>query len=157
MTDRRAQSEDGGEVAGGIEIAPGVRVPEDSLQVRFARSGGPGGQNVNKLSTRAELRISLEALSTAVNDPATMLRLRALAGGRITRDGILQLMSQEFRTQEGNRAEVFQKLADLIVEARKAPRPRRATRPSRASKRKRIEEKRRRSQVKARRQGREEA
>lgn len=157
MTDRQAQSGDEGEVAGGIEIAPGVRVPQDSVQVRFSRSGGPGGQNVNKLSTRAELRISLDALSAAVDDPATMVRLRTLAGGRITRDGVLQLISQEFRTQEGNRTEVFQKLADLIVEARKAPRPRRATKPSRASKRRRVEEKRRRSEVKARRQGREEA
>lgn len=156
MTDRRPQSEDGGERIGGVEIAPGVHVPQDALQVRFSRSGGPGGQNVNKLSTRAELRIALETLATALNDPATLLRLRALAGGRITREGVLQLVSQEFRTQEGNRAEVFQKLADLIVEARKAPRPRRATKPSRASKRRRVESKRHRGEIKARRKGWEE-
>jgi ribosome-associated protein len=69
---------------------------------------------------------------------------------------VLQLVSQEFRTQEGNRAEVFQKLRDLIVEARKAPRPRRPTKPSRAAKRRRMDEKRHRGQIKARRQGREE-
>lgn len=142
--------------AGGVEIAPGVRVDDDAVQIRFSRSGGPGGQNVNKLSTRAELRIAVASIAAALREAGAIARLRALAGSKITREGVLQLFSQEFRSQEGNRAEVLAKLRDLIVEARKAPRPRKATKPSKSAKRRRVDEKKHRGQIKARRQGREE-
>jgi ribosome-associated protein len=153
MSQRRGESE---RSVGGIEVAPGVRLADEAVQIRFSRSGGPGGQNVNKLSTRAELRVPLQAIAEALGDEPAVRRLVGLCGSRLTREGVIQLFSQEFRSQEGNRAEVLAKLRDLIVEARKAPRPRKATRPSKSAKRRRVDEKKHRGQIKARRQGREE-
>jgi ribosome-associated protein len=138
---------------GGVEVARGVRVPADAISISFSRSSGPGGQNVNKLSTRAELRIAMSALSAALH-PAALQRLSGLAGGRITRDEVLQLVSQAHRSQEMNRADVLEKLQGLIEQALIAPKVRKRTKPSKASKRRRVEEKRRRGDVKARRQGR---
>lgn len=132
----------------GVELAPGIRVPATAVQVVYSRSGGPGGQNVNKLSTRAELRLCTDALSTALPAPA-MARLRALAGSRITREGVLQLFSQEFRSQEANRQTVFEKLRELIARALTAPKPRRPTKVSRAAKRRRVDDKKRRGQLKS--------
>jgi ribosome-associated protein len=134
-----------------IELSPGVSVPESAVRFSFARSGGPGGQNVNKLNTKAEIWIVLHAIS-GLSESATQ-RLRALAGKRITREDELHLSAQTERTQERNRQAVLDRLRLLIAEALTAPKPRRPTRPSKASKKRRLEFKRRRSQIKAARSG----
>ena len=96
---------------GGVELAPAVRAPQSALRFQFARSGGPGGQNVNKLNTKAELWLALDAI-TGLSHRA-LARLRAMAGRRITAAGELHLVSETERGQEGNRAAV----TDLRVEA----------------------------------------
>jgi ribosome-associated protein len=135
-----------------IELAPGISVPEPAVRFSFARSGGPGGQNVNKVNTKAELWIALGAIS-GLSEHA-MQRLRTLAGKRITRGNELHLSAQTERTQERNREAVLDRLRALIAEALTARKPRRATKPSRASKKRRLESKRRRGQIKAARSGR---
>jgi len=130
-----------------IELAPGVHVPASALRIQFARSSGPGGQNVNKLNTKAELWVSLEAIVGI--DESARIRLRTLAGKRLTREGLLHISAQTERTQEGNRQAVLDRLGALIAQALVAPKIRKRTKPSKASKRRRIEAKRRRSQIKA--------
>jgi ribosome-associated protein len=134
---------------GGVEVAPGVRVVEDALRLQFARSGGPGGQNVNKLNTKAELWVPVAALIGLTE--AARERLKNLAGHRLTTAEEIHIVSDTRRTQEANRAEVFDRLRDLIVRARHEPRRRKKTKPSRASKQRRLESKRRRGEIKAKR------
>jgi ribosome-associated protein len=145
----------GGGGGGGVEIAPGVRVPESSLRVQFARGGGPGGQNVNKLNTKAELWVPLDELHAAGVSRNALHRLTALAGRRVTDAGELHLVSETHRRQELNRKEVFARLRELLIRAMVEPKLRRKTRPSRAARERRLEAKKRRGQIKARRQGRE--
>ena len=135
----------------GEEIVPGVRVPESAMRFQFARSGGPGGQNVNKLNTKAELWVPLDAIS-GLNERA-LARLRALAGRRLTGAGEIHLTAETERSQEGNRSAVLDRLRQLLSESLREPKPRRKTKPSRAAKRRRLESKRKRSEVKARRRG----
>lgn len=130
-------------------LAPGVAVPSDALRIHFARSSGPGGQNVNKVNTRIELWLRMDALTDLT--PGAFARLRRLAGRRITADGELHLSAQTERSQERNRQAVMDRLRELLIEAMAEPKLRRPTRPSKASKRRRLESKRRRAQVKARR------
>jgi ribosome-associated protein len=129
------------------EISPGVFVDSGALSITFSRSSGPGGQNVNKLSTKAELRLDVTALMGVLRESA-IRRLRTLARNRITREDFLQLSSQEHRTQEANRAAVLEKLSALIEQARIEPKVRRPTKPSKAAKRRRLEGKKRRGEVK---------
>jgi ribosome-associated protein len=138
-------------VAAGVELAPGVRVPESALRWQFARSSGPGGQNVNKVNTKAELWVRLDSL-TALSERAVG-RLQKLAGRRLTAAGEIHIAADVERTQEANRAAALERLRDLLVQAIREPKPRRKTKPSRASQRRRLESKRRRSQIKARRRG----
>jgi ribosome-associated protein len=135
----------------GEEVAPGVWVAPGAMRFQYARSGGPGGQNVNKLNTKAELWVPLAAI-TGLGERA-MARLRTLAGRRLTTVGELHIVAETERTQEGNRAAVLGRLRQLLVEARHEPKPRRKTKPSKASKRRRLEAKRKRSEVKSRRRG----
>jgi ribosome-associated protein len=132
-------------------IAPGVTIPPTGLRIQFSRGSGPGGQNVNKVNTRAEIWITIGQI-VGMSFPA-MERLRSLAGSRLTLSDELHLTSDKHRTQEGNRREVFERLRELIVEARREPKRRRKTRPTLASKRRRLESKRHRGEVKARRMG----
>ena len=135
----------------GIEVAPGVRVPESALRFQFARSGGPGGQNVNKVNTKAELWVPVAALSAGgLSDRATG-RLRAAAGRRLTESGDIHIASDTHRTQQANRQAVVDRLRELLVSAMHEPKVRRKTRPSRGAKRRRLESKRRRSEVKSNR------
>jgi ribosome-associated protein len=111
-------------------------VIEDDVQITFVRSAGPGGQNVNKLATAAQLRFRLDE-SRALAE-ASKQRLRKLAGRRLTDAGDVLIIARNHRTQEGNRREAMSRLEDLIEAAKRAPVLRRATRPTRASKERRI-------------------
>ena len=136
----------------GMELAPGIRLPPAALRLQYARSSGPGGQNVNKISSKAELWVALDDLAAAMT-PAALTRLRRLAGRRLTRGGEIHLASDTHRTQEANRNAVMQRLRELLVAAMVEPKIRRRTKPSRAAKQRRLETKRRRSEIKSRRQG----
>jgi ribosome-associated protein len=132
---------------GGAEVAPGVIAPPGALRLQFARSGGPGGQNVNKLNTKAELWVKVDALIGL--RAGALQRLRDAAGRRLTAAGEVHLVSESERGQEGNRAEVFGRLREMIVRAKVEPKTRRKTKPSKAQKAKRLEQKKRRSDIKS--------
>lgn len=126
-----------------FEIAPGIQIPHDEFQWTYARAGGPGGQNVNKVSSKAVLRwpmVGSGHVSQYVKD-----RVRELFPSRVTTEGELVISSQEYRDQERNREACLEKLAELIRQAAKRPTPRRATKPSKGSKMRRLEEKKRQS------------
>jgi len=134
-----------------IRITDTISIDEAELEESFVRSSGPGGQNVNKLSTAVQLRFDVRRSPSLPNDVA--VRLMRLAGKRLTKDGVLVIIAQNHRTQERNRAEAQERLVALVREATVAPVPRRATRPTRASKQRRLEGKKRRSVIKRHRQG----
>lgn len=135
----------------GMELAPGVRVRPESVVFSYASSSGPGGQNVNKRETKAEVRVRLADLPI---DEDARERLAALAGRRATESGELIIASDEHRSQARNRAECLDRLRELIVRAMVRPKRRRATRPSRGAVERRLEGKRRTAQRKsARRAG----
>jgi ribosome-associated protein len=114
-------------------------IADEDVQVTFVRSAGPGGQNVNKVATAAQLRFNLEG--TRSLDAASKERLRKLAGRRLTDAGEILIIARNHRTQEGNRREAMSRLDELVTAARRAPVLRRATRPTRASKERRISSK----------------
>jgi ribosome-associated protein len=134
-----------------IRITDTIAIDESEIEESFVRSSGPGGQNVNKLSTAVQLRFDVRHSPSLPNDVA--LRLMKLAGRRVTKDGVLVLIVQNHRTQERNRAEARERLIALVKQAAVKPIPRRATKPTKASKQRRIEGKKRRSGLKALRRG----
>ena len=129
-----------------IRITDRIGIDESEIHESFVRSSGPGGQNVNKLSTAVQLRFDVRHSPSLPNDVA--LRLMRLAGRRMTKDGVLVLIAQNHRTQERNRAEARERLVDLIRRAAERPVPRRKTRPPKSSKRQRLDTKKHRSHVK---------
>jgi ribosome-associated protein len=135
----------------GRSLAPGVSIAAGGLRIKISRGGGPGGQNVNKLNTKAQGWIQLSQLSGM--SAAAIQRLRGLSGRRLTGNDELHLVCETERTQEGNRRELFERLRELIVQAKKEPKPHRKTRPTAASRRRRLESKRHRSEIKGRRSG----
>ena len=111
-------------------------ITADDYEIVFVRAAGPGGQNVNKLATAAQLRFFVDR--THALDAAGKQRLRKLAGRRLTEAGELLIIARNHRTQEGNRREALERLEELLAAARHVPKPRRATRPTRASKERRL-------------------
>ena len=133
-----------------IRITDSISIDESELTEDFVRSSGPGGQNVNKLSTAVQLRFDVRRSPSLPNDVA--LRLMRLAGSRLTKDGVLIITAQSHRTQERNRQDARDRLIALIRQAAVVPVKRRKTRPTRASREKRIESKKRRGNIKGLRQ-----
>ena len=122
-----------------LQVAAGIEIPDRELSLSFVRAGGPGGQNVNKVATAAQLRFDL-ARSVALPD-AVKARLRALSGRRLTAEGAILIIARNQRTQEGNRREAQERLTDLIRRALTVPKLRKATKPTRAARERRLEHK----------------
>ena len=122
-----------------------LAVPLGVLEWDYSRASGPGGQNVNKVSSRAELRVKLAALGLYDSE---LMRLKSLAGRRVLDDGTLQIFSQESRSQSDNKRLCQERFVELLDAAQKAPRTRRATKPTKGSKRRRIEDKKQRGEIK---------
>ena len=135
-----------------IRVTDTITLDEAELEESFVRASGPGGQNVNKLSTAVQLRFDVRRSPSLPNDVA--IRLMKAAGSRLTLDGVIVITAQRHRTQERNRADARERLVELIREAATPPKPRRATKPTKASKLRRLESKKRRSGVKNLRQSR---
>ncbi len=124
--------------------APLIDIPEDELKEKFVRASGPGGQNVNKVSTAVELRFDVRHSKSISELARTVL----LFGGQLTKQGVLVIQAQRFATQDRNRADARARLADIIARASVPPKKRGKTRVPKSSKKKRLDGKKRRSQVK---------
>ena len=133
-----------------IFVTHRMAIDDTEIDERFVHGSGPGGQNVNKVATAVELRFDVVGSLSLPEDVKT--RLAALAGHRLTKDGVLVLDGRRFRTQERNRADVRARLIDLIRKAATPPKPRRATKPSHASKKRMQDKKKRHSALKRQRQ-----
>ncbi|MEW6567614.1 MAG: alternative ribosome rescue aminoacyl-tRNA hydrolase ArfB [Chloroflexota bacterium] len=125
------------------------RLDPDEIRFEFFRASGPGGQNVNKVSSAVRLRFDVGG--SASLPPEVKQRLKGLAGKRLTDDGVLTIEARRYRTQEQNREEAIRRLMGLVARAWLPPRPRRPTRPSAASRARRLEAKRRRARTKTQR------
>ena len=135
-----------------LKITSAIAIDETELSEQFVRASGPGGQNVNKVSTAVQLRFNVRASASLPWD--VRARLIKLAGRRINAAGELIVNAQRFRAQAQNRADARERLAGLIRAALHAPKPRRKTKPTAASKRRRLDTKHRRSEIKQSRSGR---
>jgi len=133
-----------------IRVTAAIAVDEREIEESFVRASGPGGQNVNKLSTAVQLRFDVRHSPSLPREVAA--RLERLAGSRLTREGVLVITAQRHRTQARNRHDALDRLVELIRRAAAAPRPRRPTKPTAGSRERRIESKKRRGGTKRLRQ-----
>ena len=135
-----------------LQISPTIAIPDSELEERFVRASGPGGQNVNKVSTAVELRFDI-ARSPSLGD-ALRERVLARRDRRVDGNGVILIMAQRFRTQDRNREDARERLVTLIQSVLTPPKPRVATKPTRASKERRLKSKSTRASVKGQRSGR---
>jgi ribosome-associated protein len=132
-----------------IPITATIAIDEREIEESFVRSSGPGGQNVNKVSTAVQLRFDARRSPSLPDDVSA--RLQKLAGGRLTKDGVIVINAHRFRTQEANRRDALDRLVELIAAATEVAPVRRQTRPTLASQRRRFEAKKLRGATKKRR------
>jgi ribosome-associated protein len=130
-----------------LEITPQLSIPDEEFVWTYVCSGGPGGQNVNKVASKAVLRWNLADTPSLPDE--VKVRFRAQQANRVTTTGEVVLSSQRYRDQERNRVDCLDKLRELILAATVRPKIRRKTRPTRGSKERRLQEKRHRSKTKA--------
>ncbi|MEZ5821192.1 MAG: alternative ribosome rescue aminoacyl-tRNA hydrolase ArfB [Bradyrhizobium sp.] len=129
-----------------LRVSHNLAIDEDDIDIAFIRASGPGGQNVNKLATAAQLRFDIGKIALPEDARARLIRL---AGQRMTREGVIVIRADRFRTQERNRTDAIDRLLELLKESLIRPTPRRATKPTLGSKQRRLEGKKRRSDIKA--------
>jgi ribosome-associated protein len=129
-----------------IEVTKEISIDEGEVDLDFVRASGPGGQNVNKVSSSVQLRFDVKNSPSLPEEVRE--RLAHLAGNRMTSEGVLVIEAKQFRTQEQNRQDALDRLAGLIRRAAEKPRPRKKTRPTLASKQRRLETKRRKGEIK---------
>ena len=134
-----------------ISVAPGIVLDESEIELSFIRASGPGGQNVNKVSTAVQLQFDIRGSRTLPGP--VRARLAALAGRRVSRSGVLTITAHRFRSQEHNRSDAIDRLVALIREAAVPRKMRKPTHPTRASRQRRLESKRRRGEIKRSRSG----
>jgi ribosome-associated protein len=138
-----------------ISVTPSISLDEREIEEHYIRAGGPGGQNVNKVATAVQLRF--DAARSPALDDGMRRRLATLAGRRMTKEGVVVITAERFRTRERNREDALARLLDLIRRATLVPKRRRPSKPTRASRERRLASKAARAHTKRLRQGRPES